>query len=96
MWHAKLRLDPNSKVQTQIPEPACDTPRDAALRLAKYRANPFPIERKARVAKDDGPRAIKGHSKGVFMLVIRSNQPSCILMTVCACCLTEAEGRGGA
>mmetsp|Transcript_39679 Transcript_39679/g.89961 ORF Transcript_39679/g.89961 Transcript_39679/m.89961 type:complete len:121 (+) Transcript_39679:242-604(+) len=33
------------------------TSREAALRLAKYRANPFPIEKKARVAKGDGPRA---------------------------------------
>ena len=63
-FHVKLRLDPNSKRtrrkfqdQTQIPGPACMTSREAALRLAKYRANPFPIEKKARVAKGDGPRA---------------------------------------
>ena len=56
-FHVKLRLDSNSKDQTQIPGPACMTSREAALRLAKYRANPFPIEKKARVAKGDGPRA---------------------------------------
>ena len=78
-FHVKLRLDPNSKDQTQIPGPACDTPRDAALRLAKYRANPFPIEKKARVAKGDGPKAIAKVS------LLAAAESSCIPMAVCVC-----------
>ena len=47
-YHAKLRLDDSKgvKAQTTIPGPACKTPKEAALRLAKFRAAPFEIVKK--------------------------------------------------
>ena len=53
-FHAKLRLDENSKAQTTLPGPACKMAAEAALRLAKYRAAPFEI------VKKDPDRAPKG------------------------------------
>ena len=53
----KLRLDENSKAQTPIPGPACKTAAEAALRLAKYKAKPFAIDKK------DPDRAPKGEAK---------------------------------
>ena len=56
-YHAKLRLDLSSTKQTTIPGPACKSAKEAALRLAKYKANPYPIEKK------DPSRADKGQGK---------------------------------
>ena len=53
-YHVKLRLDRNSKDQTTLPGPACSTPQDAALRLARYRAAPYEI------VKHNPDRAPKG------------------------------------
>ena len=56
-FHVKLRLDAASRNQTTIPGEALSSPAEAALRLAKFRANPYPIVRK------DSSRAPKGQGK---------------------------------
>ena len=58
-FHAKLRLDPHSKDQTTLPGAACQTPEEAALRLARFVANPFPIFKKERAARGEGERSKK-------------------------------------
>ena len=69
-FHAKLRLDKDSKEQTTLPGEACTTPREAALRLAKYESNPYPIVKKERAPKGKGKRLLaKVHCA--------SNHPHC-------------------
>jgi hypothetical protein len=58
-YHAKLRLDPDSKDQTTLPGAACQTPEEAALRLARFVAKPVPIVKKERAAKGAGERSNK-------------------------------------
>ena len=56
-FHVKMRLDEESKYQTTLPGLACGTAKEAALRLAKFRAAPFEI------VKKEPDRAPKGESK---------------------------------
>ena len=61
-YHAKVSVDGG---QHMLPGPACKTPQEAALRLAKYEAAPFPIIKKDpdRAAKGDGRVAAARCSK---------------------------------
>ena len=92
-YHAKLRLDDSKgvKAQTTIPGPACKTPKEAALRLAKFRAAPFEIVKKdpGRGARGDGKRVTAKVCALLTRIVTRE-----LMMIVC--CLAAAEARSRA
>ena len=92
-YHAKLRLDDSKgvKAQTTIPGPACKTPKEAALRLAKFRAAPFEIVKKdpGRAARGDGKRVTAKVCALLTRIVTRE-----LMMIVC--CLAAAEARSRA
>ena len=94
-YHAKLRLDDSKgvKAQTTIPGPACKTPKEAALRLAKFRAAPL-VSRSSKkgswpCCQGDGERVTAKVCALLTHIVTRE-----LMMIVC--CLAAAEARSRA
>ena len=55
LFHGKITIN-KGEGQTMLPGPGCATAQEAALRLAKYAADPYDIEKKntERAAKGEG------------------------------------------
>ena len=82
LFHGKLTLSRGAG-QTMLPGDGCKTAQEAALRIAKYRAEPYLIPTK------NPERAAKGESKAKVRRLVRRTAP--LLTPAFVLCFTEAQ-----
>jgi len=77
-FHAKPSVDGK---QVQLPGDACNTAQEAALRLAIYKANPYPITKKnpGRAARGEGTVCRLAHAQPIHT------------RASCACCVCASQ-----
>ena len=62
LFHARITLTPGGG-QTVIPGDGCATPQEAAVRLAKFKAAPYDIEKKNEDRAPKGKKVRAPHSQ---------------------------------
>ena len=85
-FHAKPTVDGK---QVTLPGPACKTAQEAAVRLAVYKASPYPIVKQNpdRAARGEGHVRRRAHAQ---------TDRAPIRVPLCQCCAEKAQGlRGG-